>query len=741
MGRRPCPACGAPVDPLRAPRVVALEDGLRYLCGEPCAAAYLRGERAHERAPAAAREEGRRAPSERPDSFEGSKRSANPPLTEAPASRATSPAPLAGGAASAAPDAAPFPALASACAGLAVVLGLVPGSMLASLTACAFVVVASVAALRTSAPDGKRAGLLVWAAAPVGAILASVAALLALFSGEESFAAMSGAGVAALSTIVRAWLDGKTRRPVAEVANALTAPIPRKVRAPVREAEALHGSDDEEVPTDRVRAGEEVLALKGEVVAVDGVVKGGEADVLLYPSSRVPVRRKTGDPLLAGARVVDGELRLMATRVGDDRALFRPQRFGQGIGPGAARVARTAEQATRLGSIVAVTVATFGLAFADAGAGVAAQLAAAAAILVGAPLLASRRSAEAPLVAAGAAAAARGVIFHDAKTLEAAGRVTSCVLCTHGIVTEGTPEVVEVHPIGGADPRGLLAVATAAETAAEGSAISGAIRRYAERHRIAPESVRRATYLAGRGVTALGPGGEPLVIGNRQLLLEEGVSVAIADEDAMRAENQGYTAIFLGLGGRVRAVLALEDEVRPGARAAVQRIVDLSVEPVLLSGDHRATVEWIARNLDVAHVKAELLPEERGPEVMRLREAGGTVAVVGHPRHDDAALAAAGLPIVLGAAGGPGGDRGIALATDDLRDAAGALWIARAARSEAWRGVILTASVGGLSVAGAALGFITPGLAALFALLVDFATLPSGERLLRRIERRHPGSG
>jgi cation transport ATPase len=439
--------------------------------------------------------------------------------------------------------------------------------------------------------------------------------------------------------------------------------------------------------------------------------------------------------------VVDGGVRVMATRVGDDRALFRPLRFGQGSGPGAAKVARRAEQAARLGSIVAVTVAVGGLGLVDSGGGVATQLAAAAAVLLGAPLLAARRSAEAPLVAAGAAAAARGVIFHDARTLEITGRVSSCALCTHGTVTEGQPEVVEVHPLGGADARALMALAAAAETVAEGSAISGAIRRYAERHGIAPESVRRATFLAGRGVTALGPGGEPLVIGNRQLLLEEGVSVAVADEEATRAETQGYTALFVGLGGRVRAVLALQDEMRPGARAAVQRIVDLSVEPVLLSGDHRVTVEALARTLDVAHVKAELLPEERGTEVRRLAESDGVVAVVGHPRHDDAALAVAGVPIVLGAAGGPGGDRGVALATDDLRDAAGALWIARAAHSEAWQGVLLSVGAGGVVIGGAAIGWVAPALAALLGVAVDLLTLPSGARLLRRIELRQPSTG
>jgi cation transport ATPase len=500
-----------------------------------------------------------------------------------------------------------FPIGGAAAALLAVLFGLVGGSPALSVFALLCVLVAAVSALRTSAPDGKRAGLLVWTAGPLGAVLASIAAVAACYADPDDFVLVSGAGLAAFFTVVRAWLDGKTRKPVTEVALALTLPIPRKVRVPVHARGALEVSE-EEVPTDRVRAGEEVLAHKGDIVAVDGVVKAGEAEVLLYPGARVPVHRTIGDPLLAGARVVEGDVRVMATRVGDDRALFRPLRFGQGTGPGAAKVARRAEQAARFGSIVAVTVAVGGLGLVDSSGGVAAQLAAAAAVLLGAPLLAARRSAEAPFVAAGAAAAARGVIFHDARTLEITGRVSSCALCTHGTVTEGRPEVVEVYPLGGADAPALMALAAAAETVAEGSAISAAIRRYAERHGIAPESVRRATFLAGRGVTALGTGGEPLVIGNRQLLLEEGVSVAVADEEATRAETQGYTALFVGLGGRVRAVLALQDEMRPGARAAVQRIVDLSVEPVLLSGDHRVTVEALARNLDIAHVKAELLP-------------------------------------------------------------------------------------------------------------------------------------
>src|SRR5690606_18098970 len=165
--------------------------------------------------------------------------------------------------------------------------------------------------------------------------------------------------------------------------------------------------------------------------------------------------------------------------------------------------------------------------------------------------------------------------------------------------------------------------------------------------------VRRATFSPGRGVTAVAPSGQPLVIGNRGLLLEAGVSVAVADADAARAEERGHTVVFVGLDGRVRALISLRDEDRVGARAAVQRLIDLGIEVVLVSGDHRGTVEALARHLDITHVKAELLPDEQGAEIRRLRETGGVVAVVGRPGHDDAALGAADVPVVLGAAGAP----------------------------------------------------------------------------------------
>src|SRR5205085_3775334 len=103
--------------------------------------------------------------------------------------------------------------------------------------------------------------------------------------------------------------------------------------------------------------------------------------------------------------------------------------------------------------------------------------------------------------------------------------------------------------------------------------------------------------------------------GSRAFLLQEKVSVAIADARVSELEAQGRSVLVVAVAGRLVGLLALQDGLRPGARAAVHRLHDARIEPVLLSGEARATCETIARELDIDHVRPEILPAERGAQV------------------------------------------------------------------------------------------------------------------------------
>lgn len=740
---RPCPACGTSVEPLRAGRVILLVDGFRYFCDDACESRFRQGERSHDRARGLAVKTLAGAN----DSSIG----ATPPTTNVGATSeaalsvdrtSTLPRVVAPSDARTADVSTPRAALEdprtwiAASAG-AFLCALGSTNTLLAVLSAVLNGIAIVGGVVTFRARRNRNESLAWTLAPVGALVATVAAIVHSAETGTAWFELAGAAVASAALLLRSWLDERSTRPVSNVVEELVARLPKRVRIQVQSATDPMGGSETQLDATRIRTGEEILVHAGDTVAVDGIVKAGEASALLHPGARVATRRTAGDPLLAGARIVEGSVRLLAARVGDDRALVRPTRFRTGSDRDSAPIVRVALLVTRWGGTVMLGLAA-AAPFVSSGHTLAMQLAACASVLLAAPLLAVKRAAELPLVAAAATAGERGIVFNNARSLERAGRVSVAALATRGTITEGRPEVVEIHSIDNSNVTPLIALAAAAESSAEDHAIAKAILRFAEARGVAPESVRRAQFLPGRGVTALAPGGEALVIGNRQLLLDEGVSVAVADAEATRAEAAGRTAIFLALGGRMRAVLAIEDDLRPGARSAVQRMMDQHIEVVLVSGDHRGTVEALARNLDIDHVRAQLLPDEQGTEVRRLGETGAAVAAIGRPVHDDAALAAANVPIVLGAAGGPAGERAVALATEDIRDAAAALWIARAARQGAWRGTLVAAAGGLVAAAAAFAGWAPPAISALIALSLDAYALPTGTRLLHRIALRLP---
>ena len=612
--------------------------------------------------------------------------------------------------------------------------GLVAGGAVVSASLSAL---SAALVLYNTWPARPDLGWLGWAAAPGGVVAAALGSYLVLLEGHGSWWGLEGASAAALLLAARLWLERRCNRPVARTLASVVEQLPSTARVPAVAGMASSDTELRPVPAESLRTGQEIVALEGDVVAVDGVVKAGGALALLHPGASTPVPRKQGDPLLAGARIVSGAVRVMATRVGPQRALVRPQRYGDGAARDGAVVAQRAYQLARWGgALVWLAAASIWLVVEPAG--FSTPLCSAAAVLIAAPLSALRSGTSVSLVAAGAAAGLRGIVFQDARALERAGLVSVAAIFPHGTLTKGKPEVAELLALHGADADEIVALAAAAEAEARGQPIAMAILRFAERRGVTPTAVRRVNVLPGRGLTALAPGGEELIVGNRRLLLDEGVSVAMADAEAVRFEASGDTSLFVALGGQLRAVLSLHDPVRPGARAAIQRMLDLGIEVVLLSGDQRGTVEALGRGLDVAHVKAELLPEERAQEVTRLGSTGDRVAAFGHPGTDDAALAAAEVPIVLGAAGGAAGEHAIALVSTDFRDAAAALWIARLARNEAQRAVRTALGSFVLALTAAGVGVLTPAAAALLAALTDTHAARVGARLLGRVALRLP---
>jgi P-type E1-E2 ATPase len=287
----------------------------------------------------------------------------------------------------------------------------------------------------------------------------------------------------------------------------------------------------------------------------------------------------------------------------------------------------------------------------------------------------------------------RGIVFRSADALDRAGKVSVGAFCARGTLLLGEPEVANVEPIGDVEAERVLALMAGAESGSS-HPVATAVLRAARSRGVRPDGVRSPNVQPGLGVTAVASSGQPLVVGSRALMLKERISVAAAESKINELEAMGRSVLLVALGSRLLGVIGLQDGLRPGARAAVQHLLDVGVEPVLLSGDSRDTCEAIGRALDIEHVRPEVLPTERGEEIRRLSEGGAVVAVLGRSPVDDVALSAADVSVALGSAGSSAAEWAVGLASDDVRDAAFAIRIAHRTRAEARLGLILTLAPG-----------------------------------------------
>jgi cation transport ATPase len=546
-------------------------------------------------------------------------------------------------------------------------------------------------------------------------VLAAIGAVLSVTLRDaraESHAAY--VGLAAAGALLVDLLVARSRRDVADARARVAAALTTRVRV-------VRGEGSSEIDAANVKPGEQVVAEAGEVLGVDGIVAAGEAEVAPWMDSPVVLTKREGDAVVAGATIVSGRLRVTATFAGADRAWLRlGQSHAARVDVAAPLVALARRTVERCAPIAALLVG--GATYANNGgwpeviiAASAGAYAAAGFAAVAATALAHARG--------HIAAQRRGIVYKDADAFDAAARAEVAVVCSRGTILLGEPEIVVVEAVGTRAAAGgpeetarVLSLAAGAEMASS-DAFAAAILRAARARSVRPENVRSALVHSGLGVTALAPNGDKVIVGSRAFLLKEKVSVAIADARASELEAQGRSVLLVALGDRLIGLLALQDGLRPGARAAVQRLHDARIEPVLLSGEARDTCETIARSLDIEHVRPEILPADRGAEVRALADGGRVVAAIGHPSSDDGALGAADISVAMTAAGAAPGEWGVALASDDVRDAALALTVPRACRERAKSAALIGAAAQGVSLLGIAFGAAPPALAPIAAVL------------------------
>jgi Cu+-exporting ATPase len=409
--------------------------------------------------------------------------------------------------------------------------------------------------------------------------------------------------------------------------------------------------------------------------------------------------------VLAGAHLLSGRLRVRATYAGLDRAFARLTLDPRRRADVRSRIPALSRMIAERGGFVGMLIAGFA---ALVNREPAPQILLAAIAAYASITTATVASMAAVHVARGVLEGlGQGIAYRQATDWDRAGDVSITAFCARGTILIGEPELADLEPLGRWNETQVLAFAAGAESTST-HPVAMAVQRAAVVRRIDADAVRSPLAQPGLGVTAVASTGEALTVGSRALMLREKISIAIAEQKIAEIEGRGREALLVALGGRLIGVIGMQDGLRAGSRAAVQHLLDAQVEPVLLSGDSRETCEAIGRALDIEHVRPEILPSDRAVEIERLSQGGVTVAVIGHPRTDEAALTAANIAVAMPSHGGTPGDWAVSLASDDVRHAALAISLARRTKYDSRTGLVLA---------------LAPGVA--FALAVAFGVLPA----------------
>jgi P-type Cu2+ transporter len=539
-----------------------------------------------------------------------------------------------------------------------------------------------------------------------------------------------------LSTLITIMLLGHwlEMRAIGQAQGALTA----LAELLPDEAERVEGDRIEVVPLDRLRPGDVVLVRSGGRVPADGRVVEGQTDLdesMITGESR-PVLKGPGEEVVGGTVATDSAIRVEVTAVGEDTALAGIQRLVAEAQASRSRAQVLADRAAALLFYVAAAAGILTLIVWTAiGQPNAAVVRTVTVLVIACP---HALGLAIPLVISisTALSARAGILVKDRLALERMREVDVVLFDKTGTLTRGRPAVSDVAAVDG-DGGAVLRLAAAVETSSE-HPLGRAIVEAASADGPLPRAAGFRS-ITGRGVEAVVEG-RPVAVGGPALLRERGVSIPSDLQGEVETwRSRGASILSVLRDDRMIGAVALEDQIRPESRQAVDALHEMGIRVAMITGDAKQVADSVAERLGIDEVFAEVLPEDKDRSVSELQGRGHRVAMVGDGVNDAPALARADVGIAIGA----GTDvaiesAGVVLASDDPRAVLDVIRLSRASYRKMVQNLAWAAgyNVVAIPVAAGALAWAGITLApAVGAVLMSASTIvvALNAQLLRRL--------
>jgi Cu+-exporting ATPase len=439
------------------------------------------------------------------------------------------------------------------------------------------------------------------------------------------------------------WLEARAKRQTASAIRALQVLRPDSARV-------RRDGIDVDVAIDKVRIGDLVVIRPGERVAVDGTIIEGasQIDESLITGESLPVSKYVGDKVTGGAINADGLLVVRTGAVGSETTLSRIIRLVESAQAAKAPIQHLVDKVSAVFVPVVLVLALLTMAgWWIATGDIETAIINAVTVMVIACPCALGLATPTAIMAGTGVAAKYGILIKDAEALEIAHGVTTVVFDKTGTLTMGKPAVVALIPAD-IDSERLLQLAMSMQNGSE-HPLAKAVVDAAIAKSIAPLATADVKALPGRGLAAT-VDGLALQLGNTRLMQELGIGLGALAERAAILESDGHTISWLASTGpqkRLLGLFAFGDQIKPSAYLAIDRLHQLGVKTVLLTGDNKGSAAAVGRALGIDHIVAEVLPADKADKVAELKRGGHRVAMVGDGINDAPALAAADVGVAM----------------------------------------------------------------------------------------------
>ncbi len=427
--------------------------------------------------------------------------------------------------------------------------------------------------------------------------------------------------------------------------------IRRLVQLQAKTARVRKGGVVQEIDIAQVRAGDVIEVRPGERIPVDGLVIEGHSfvDESMISGEPVPVEKAEGAEVVGGTVNQNGALAFSATKVGADTLLAQIIRMVEQAQGSKLPIQALVDKITMwfVPAVMAAALLTFvvwliwgpdpALSFA--------LVNAVAVLIIACPCAMGLATPTSIMVGTGRAAQ-MGVLLRKGEALQQLKDARVVAVDKTGTLTRGRPELTDLVLAEGFERAVVLAQVAAVEDRSE-HPIARAIVDAAKSEGLEIPSISDFASVTGFGVRAVVLG-DQVEIGADRFMRELGLSVDGFAAEAERLGSEGKTPLYAAIGGKVAAMIAVADPIKPTTKPAIDALHALGLKVAMITGDNRHTAEAIARQLGIDEVVAEVLPGGKVETVKRLKAEHGTLAYVGDGINDAPALAEADVGIAIG---------------------------------------------------------------------------------------------